>query len=51
LKAYIKALRPIGWIPFWFSLLLGMIDGGFHSLPNVAVGLVIFGPLDRKSVV
>ena len=45
MKAYIKALRPIGWIPFWFSLLLGMIDGGFHSLPIVAIGLTIFGPL------
>jgi len=45
LKAYIKALRPIGWIPFWFSLSLGMIDGGFESLPKVATALVIFGPL------
>jgi len=45
LKAYIKALRPIGWIPFWFSLSLGMIDSGFEALPMVAAALIIFGPL------
>lgn len=45
IPAYIKAMRPIGWIPFWFSLVLGMIDGGFSNLSRVAVGFLIYGPL------
>lgn len=47
---YLIALRPIGWIPFWFSLILGMIDGGFSSILLVGTGLIVFGPLILGSI-
>ncbi|MFQ6010657.1 MAG: UbiA prenyltransferase family protein [Nitrososphaerales archaeon] len=43
--SYVRALRPIGWIPAWFALTMGMIDGGFSSLSKVVLALAVFGPL------
>ena len=44
-RALLSSLRPIGWIPFLFSLVLGLADAGFVSLREVALSLIIFGPL------
>ena len=45
LFSYARTLRPIGWIPAWFALTMGMIDGGFFSLTKVFLALLVFGPL------
>lgn len=37
LSSYIAVLRPVGWIPFWFSFILGTIDGGFGSIYLVII--------------
>lgn len=42
---YIKLIRPIGWAPFYFPLLFGLIDSGFLSLGSVYLALLIYGPL------
>ncbi len=45
IKAYVTLIRPIGWMPFLFPLLLGLIDSGFSSLTTVYLMLLIYGPL------
>lgn len=43
--SYITLTRPLGWAPFYFPLLLGLIDSGFSSLTKVYLTLLIYGPL------
>jgi len=45
IASYLKLTRPIGWAPFYFALLFGLIDSGFSSLSNVYLALLIYGPL------
>lgn len=45
IKSYLKLIRPIGWAPFYFALLFGLIDSGFLSLSNVYLAFLIYGPL------
>jgi len=45
IKAYVTLIRPMGWGPFWFSLLFGLIDSGFSSLDLVYLSMLIYGPL------
>jgi len=45
LISYLKLIRPIGWAPFYFALLFGLIDSGFSSLGGVYLTLLIYGPL------
>ncbi len=42
---YITLTRPMGWAPFYFPLLLGLIDSGFSTLIKVYLTLLIYGPL------
>lgn len=44
-KSYLKLIRPIGWAPFYFALLFGLIDSGFSSLNSVYLAFLIYGPL------
>lgn len=43
--SYIKLVRPVGWAPFYFPLLFGLIDSGFLSLSSVYLAFLIYGPL------
>lgn len=45
MRAYIILIRPVGWVPFYFPLLFGLIDAGFKSLGYVYLMLLIYGPL------
>lgn len=45
IKACLTLIRPIGWAPFYFPFLLGLIDAGFLSLAKVYLALFIYGPL------
>lgn len=45
IKSYTKLIRPIGWAPFYFALLFGLIDSGFSPLSNVYLAILIYGPL------
>ena len=45
LISYLKLIRPIGWAPFYFALLFGLIDSGFSPLSDVYLALLIYGPL------
>lgn len=45
LISYLKLIRPIGWAPFYFALLFGLIDSGFSSLSGVYLAFLIYGPL------
>ena len=45
LISYLKLTRPIGWAPFYFALLFGLIDSGFSSLSDTYLALLIYGPL------
>lgn len=45
LISYLKLTRPIGWAPFYFALLFGLIDSGFSSLSGVYLTFLIYGPL------
>lgn len=44
-KAYLTLIRPIGWAPFFFSAILGMVDAGFTNILSVYWFLFILGPL------
>jgi len=45
IRSYITLVRPVGWVPFLFPLLFGLIDAGFQSLKLVYLMSLICGPL------
>ena len=45
LISYLKLIRPVGWAPFYFALLFGLIDSGFVFLDDIFLAFLIYGPL------
>ena len=42
-KPYFQSLRVLGWIPAYFALTMGFLDGRLSSLPNMITTAIVTG--------